>query len=178
MRAAEKLRLNIEIASCGFVLRELAESHRMLLNTARRLASAPSASTWLLAAPALVRPTMPLNLPTRSIQRRAFAGKAWRIVRPRHPAFADLGAALTDLPRFRTRGEDVNVLYEPAEFYEALLVWRLLCEVGDEAHGVFGRRRIVFRKRNGGFLSLRCILARRKLYSCVLVSRNRFYVLS
>lgn len=58
---------------------------------------------------------------------QALHHSAWRIVRPRHPAFADLGAALTELPRFRTRGEAVRVLYEPREFYETLLVRRLAC---------------------------------------------------
>lgn len=47
---------------------------------------------------------------------------SWKIIRPRHPAFADLGAALTSLPRFRTRGEDIRVIYEPTEFYRTLLV--------------------------------------------------------
>lgn len=102
----------------------------MLLNGARRLASTPSASTWLLKS-SLNRPAAEIgtsfSAPTpRPNARRSFAGGAWRIVRPRHPAFADLGAALTDLPRFRTRGEDVRVLYEPSEFYEALLVRDIL----------------------------------------------------
>ena len=89
----------------------------MLLNSARRLACTPSVSLWSLASSPIAPAASQFEF-----QRRSFAGKAWRIVRPRHPAFADLGAALTDLPRFRTRGEDVRVLYEPAEFYEALLV--------------------------------------------------------
>jgi hypothetical protein len=44
------------------------------------------------------------------------------IVRPRHPAFQDLSSSLQALPEFRTRGDDVRVIYEPTDFYATLLV--------------------------------------------------------
>lgn len=60
---------------------------------------------------------------------------AWRVfhlaarnadIEHRHPAFEDFATDLRSLPAFWTRGKDVKVLYQPKEFYAALLVSFLL----------------------------------------------------
>ena len=40
----------------------------------------------------------------------------------RHPAFKLLAHDVKTLPRFRTRGRDVRIVYEPEDFYATLLV--------------------------------------------------------
>ncbi|KAK4705960.1 hypothetical protein P7C70_g250, partial [Phenoliferia sp. Uapishka_3] len=39
----------------------------------------------------------------------------------RHPAFRVLAGELASLPEFKTRGRDVRILYDPADFYSTLL---------------------------------------------------------
>ena len=50
-----------------------------------------------------------------------------RAVEPRHPAYDTLDTRLAAVPQFRTRGENVDVLFEPTQFYERLLVRRRFC---------------------------------------------------
>lgn len=63
---------------------------------------------------------------------RTVSQLAPRVVRPRHPAFLDQNASLSGLPEFRTRGDDVRVIYEPTEFYTTLLVRLLLAGLLEE----------------------------------------------
>lgn len=54
----------------------------------------------------------------RTVHSASFRGIAPR----RNPSFHDLAGDLKGLPAFKTRGEDVRVIYEPVEFYQTLLV--------------------------------------------------------
>lgn len=44
-------------------------------------------------------------------------------IKGRNPSFHNLVGELSDkIPSFKTRGEEVRVIYEPREFYDTLLV--------------------------------------------------------
>lgn len=73
---------------------------------------------------------MLLRLGTRRIASPSPCVACWRrsfwtppaTLEHRHPAFKHFAENLAPLPEFRTRGRDVRILYDPADFYQSLLV--------------------------------------------------------